>query len=579
MKLKRLSIHKFKNFHLFGVDFSNDNLSVIIGNNGSGKSNILEAISNIFDSLNRPPYFSQVDPFVYSIKYEKNGEDQHILCNESDCARLASGIGAITDAILPSNIIAIYSGENSRILDKYFRPHSLHYFKNLRMGRVANRKNIYLDSSFFIISILLLEIYSKHLKENKTFLREKLNLEQIQDVLITISPTNRAKWKVKNQLTSFFDAIIDPHRGKNISIKFSLLKKYMLSVADEKTAFMLFSGCLRGKYPLWNDISFTFKNTNKRILSSADFSEGELKLALIRAAMEFVSDENSVVLLDEPDSHIHEARKRELIDLLRIYAAAGRSIVMTTHSAMIADLLEPQNIIMLDRDEQGNVKVEDKTKQELRNKLLSGSWNLMQQQFFANSTKPLLLAEGLSDVKYIKKAMELLDKDLYQQIDVLPFNGTGNASDFINNLIPLINPSKTVIALFDRDPAGAKGLATCIGKDSKSFSANYGENVKTYKRDNIYFCMLPVPSSQNGKNGFLIEDYFHNSIKKSILKEQFKKYDGSLKTVPSGLENIVKSGIEECFDKTPEKLIFDNFATLIDKIKNILNGSESVETI
>ena len=175
--------------------------------------------------------------------------------------------------------------------------------------------------------------------------------------------------------------------------------------------------------------------------------------------------------------------------------------------------------------------------------------------------------------------MEILDKDLYQQIDVLPFNGTGNAADFINNLIPLINSSKPVIVLFDRDPAGARGLASCIGKDPNSFSANYGENVRTYKKNNIYFCMLPVPSSQNGKNGFLIEDYFHNSIKKYILKEEFKKCDGSLKTIPSGLEKIVKSKIEECFDKTPKNLNFDNFATLIDKIKKIIDGQGNFQDV
>ena len=49
MKLKKLHIENYKNLKHFDLDFENDNgLSIIVGNNGSGKSNILEAISGIF---------------------------------------------------------------------------------------------------------------------------------------------------------------------------------------------------------------------------------------------------------------------------------------------------------------------------------------------------------------------------------------------------------------------------------------------------------------------------------------------------------------------------------------------------
>lgn len=49
MKLKKLQIKKYKNLIDFTVDFeSGKGLSILIGNNGSGKSNVLEAISGIF---------------------------------------------------------------------------------------------------------------------------------------------------------------------------------------------------------------------------------------------------------------------------------------------------------------------------------------------------------------------------------------------------------------------------------------------------------------------------------------------------------------------------------------------------
>ena len=565
MKLKKLHIDHFRHIRDVDIDFEQcNNFAVLIGNNGSGKSSIIELIAQLISQViyNNPIHLQA------SLEYEIDNKSYNINKNYK---RTQPKIE------LPQRLVAVYSGEDQKLWELTFKTPYKTRYDNIRHDGIKTPKIYYYDRRYWEIALLTLAI--SDLPDNQTFLSNIIGISSIKAVKISFNNQLRKKWKTSpnNEILQFYDCL-----NKNNEAEVVLTLDELKNVAGyEQDFFDNLANCIViDQENLINAITITYKATSgEEILNTSFLSEGEKKLILFRAILEFATQEDTLILLDEPDAHIHESRKVDLLNLLQEYTSAGRAIVMTTHSAKIADQLPINNIVMLDLDDKGNVKVEDKTKQELRNKLLSGSWNLMQQHFFANSTKPLLLVEGLSDVKYIKKAMKLLDNELYQRMDILPFNGTGNASDFINNLIPLINPSKTVIALFDRDPAGAKGLAACIGKDLKSFSANYGENVKTYKKNNIYFCMLPVPSSQNGKNGFLIEDYFHNSIKRSILKKQFKKYDGSLKTVPSGLENIVKSGIEDCFDKTPEKLIFDNFATLIDKIKNILNGGESVETI
>ena len=52
MKLKTLTIKKYKNLIDFSVDFQPGNgLTMLVGNNGSGKSNVLEVISGIFHDL------------------------------------------------------------------------------------------------------------------------------------------------------------------------------------------------------------------------------------------------------------------------------------------------------------------------------------------------------------------------------------------------------------------------------------------------------------------------------------------------------------------------------------------------
>ena len=68
MQLVSLWVKDFKNLKDFTINFENqENLSIIIGNNGSGKSNILEAISAIFAEL----YGSASHIDNYNLKYNQ----------------------------------------------------------------------------------------------------------------------------------------------------------------------------------------------------------------------------------------------------------------------------------------------------------------------------------------------------------------------------------------------------------------------------------------------------------------------------------------------------------------------------
>ena len=77
MKLINLKIRGFKNLSgpdgWFEIDFENKNgLTVLVGDNGSGKSNVLEAISAIFG------YFRNLKRkigFEFKIKFILNGDE------------------------------------------------------------------------------------------------------------------------------------------------------------------------------------------------------------------------------------------------------------------------------------------------------------------------------------------------------------------------------------------------------------------------------------------------------------------------------------------------------------------------
>lgn len=79
MRLKNLYIKEFKNLKDFYIDFfGKDMTTVLIGRNGTGKSNLIESLVIIFRDLdlhNNPS-------FSYQLAYECNNYDVEIRANE-----------------------------------------------------------------------------------------------------------------------------------------------------------------------------------------------------------------------------------------------------------------------------------------------------------------------------------------------------------------------------------------------------------------------------------------------------------------------------------------------------------------
>lgn len=86
MRIKRISIRKYKNLLNFECEFSASNISAFIGSNGSGKSNLLEVITKAFS--NAKNYAAgkdlplSLDPTLDCIiEYELHGTDYALQYN------------------------------------------------------------------------------------------------------------------------------------------------------------------------------------------------------------------------------------------------------------------------------------------------------------------------------------------------------------------------------------------------------------------------------------------------------------------------------------------------------------------
>lgn len=162
MKIKSLWISKYKNVENIELKFDTDLISLMVGQNGFGKSNLLEALSLIFRDLDLMDTLSDYEDwpydtrhFEYKIKYQCKGLDIQINSLKSEFHVYAKKIGDKHEfedinftefrknkqtIYLPDYVVGYYSGENKRIRET-IKPYEEIIVKDLK-----NNKG--LDSGF-----------------------------------------------------------------------------------------------------------------------------------------------------------------------------------------------------------------------------------------------------------------------------------------------------------------------------------------------------------------------------------------------------------------------------------------------
>lgn len=510
MKLKSLWLKDYKNLKDFQLDFEKGNhLSILIRNNGSGKSNVLEAISGIFAEWYGSP--ANIFNTDYKIEYEHN--NKKIVLQTTDKKKVYYVDDVLykdSNPSLPSNVVALYSGEDLRLFENFYFPKYDSYLKDVyRKGFVGKMGMYYVNKYLWNIALLTLITFSERLPDVQSFLAAELGIfddSYIKHVRITFNFKDYNK--NTNTLLKNFINTINPNqdKGKEYTIQEWRTTISSLVVNSEAEPIETFNYLMQAFMPktfkIIEKIQILFSNG----ITLESLSEGEKKLILIKAVLEFVADENALLLLDEPDANIHESRKSKLYKLLK--DTPNRDIVMTSHSPILAKIADKSELKYLESKE-GKVYQVSTDKLNLVRKLSADEWNIMEAGGFLNSEKTLVLFEGKSDVDFVKRAIELLKEDepKYDKIDVdfLSFNGTGNAETFLKN-IRTITETKEIIFFFDRDDGGKDGMSH-ISEKSKDDESIVHYNDYINEEKNIKASFLPYPSWSTSGD-FMIEDYF-----------------------------------------------------------------------
>ena len=560
MHIQSLYIKDFKNIkkQTFDLSFHNG-LTLLIGNNGCGKSNILECISSIFRNL-----YQQNKEFETEFTINYKMYDGSIANIEYKDEKLSQ---PITTQSLPKRIIAIYSGEEQRMWEKYYLPSYSKYIKDInKQARTTSWPSmLYLNKYYW--DIALLSILCSDSDDNKAFVKEILGITTVENIQFSVNSSNYGNYK-DSPVLAFIDSLNQTANFSLDTFKVFIEKQYI-------NIDMLFMYLYLAFTPTGSKILESITIHFNGGLTTKDLSEGQKKLLLIKAALEYTGSENTLYLLDEPDAHIHVINKIKLLEVIQQYTN-NRHVILTTHSPSMAASVDIKHILSLGMDSNGYMVCADKDKCKLVADLTNNLWNLDQQNAFITSNKPItVLVEGQTDKTHIEEAYKRL-QSRYPDLDLDVFSM--NSSEHIREVLIGLSCSeikwnKKFIGIFDNDKAGTGDITNGFEKDDNNGKIKHVKYKDGIASTNFYAFLLPKTNGYNPKEPFTIENCYpsekYQEAVEQAVKQKHGYYSGlSIDKVADDIKNKSKTILAaNCasFDDGD----FNNFSAIFDLIDEI----------
>lgn len=394
MKLRRLRIEGFKNVHACDIDFTSSPLiNAVIGGNGSGKSNLIEAVLQILVGC----YFERAPRFKFRLEYEAQNRVIVLQREASRTSVMVDGTQLTLDRFakrlrevptqkfFPELTLVYYSGECQRVQRLVARYHR-HFQKLTRNPDTDSLRPLFVQSSNEQAQVILLALFAhKHQK-----LLDHLALNSIKDVRIVLrSPDgfdpDRYEPKLWNtvgaikRIVAALDATASSQSTRRISASveenprasesptkkpaFSEERTYRfeegpqsgiaklanrLEASGDNVYLALESLRTRG---IFRSITYQLQGRNTaKAFAFGQLSEGEKQLLAVVGAITLAHQNDNLVLLDEPDTHLNPHWSWDypgmLTEAFKPEQQTRSTVLMATHDpVMISGMVKEQVLL------------------------------------------------------------------------------------------------------------------------------------------------------------------------------------------------------------------------------------------
>jgi predicted ATPase len=418
MRLTEVTIDEFKNLRNLRVDFDEQSpYTVLVGENGAGKSNLIEALTLIFRNLD----LDTEAPFSYELKYQCRRHSVRVKAEKDQPAHFSVRTDGDDDyheigrkrfmevdqdgrpEYRPAFVFGYYSGPSDRLATLYEKHRERYYAWIIKSpdqrghSKITDpnalRRLFYAETLHgqFALLAFFMEPETGD-DDDRSFLREHLQIDGLDSVLFALKrpPWRRrggdirfwnAEGEVREFLSRLYEVALLPARmdrriavdlTKNPTVEClylflptpAALEKVYRQYQDQYAFFTALESTHLSK--LLAEVRTRVRMTpagGGSEVTYRDLSEGEQQLLLVLGLLKFTARDEALFLLDEPDTHLNPVWSTQYLDFLDrfIHLRERRDtchIIMSSHDPLVFAGLKRSQVRIFRRDFGGRAVAE-----------------------------------------------------------------------------------------------------------------------------------------------------------------------------------------------------------------------------
>lgn len=524
MRLRSVWISEYKNLRDFSIGFDGAGfIDIFVGKNGSGKSNFLEALIEIFNHILDFDPDAAGPGFDYAISFEIAGTETRIewrdgLLNINDDA----GRRTIGVTPLPDNVLIYYSGQNDNVTALVAR-YEDRYRRNLRRADATMLPRFVgigpACKKLLIVVLMLMPEASLA----RGYLCQKLGILNTSRVVRIVLKRpgfagtadfdpfedKQLFWGAAGVVRAFLDQLVASMAGaftpgtlydreKDRYVLECNLDEFREAYGDATSETIFRSFDALRILGMLEDISIRIALDGLEVSELNRFSDGQFQSVYVFAVSELFKQRNCLVLLDEPDAFLHPEWQFDFLDqvsAISAEAAKTNHILLSSHSASTV-AAQCDSRIRLFSSSAAGVTAEQPDKSAIVRSLSAGLITFSEteaalsiEQTLASNGGAVLFTEGISDALILRCAWDKLYPGSTRPFAIEQGYGASVLRNmFTNTHLYDEHPNRIFFALFDFDEAY---------KDWNQFGQVVQDDpaqglVKQWQGRNGYGVLLPV---------------------------------------------------------------------------------------
>lgn len=366
MKIKNLHIKEFKGLRDISINFEKNgkplDLVILAGSNGSGKTRILESIKECFEN-NIAIINLKISNELEMFFEEKEEECKNKIGNEKYFYKALNSFSFDDKQknVMDTSYLAIK--ENLPILPKIIYVPIEINFQKMKTASTT------LVQEYKFINI----VDTNLIKDIPSYIATKMISAMFKNKNETVRDVQK---KVFNEINEIFE---------NLSINVKVE-----DISQDGRNITLFTNSSGDEF----DIN--------------ELSSGEKQLFLRTLAIKMLNPENSIILIDEPELSLHPKWQQRIVD---VYRKIGKNnqIIIATHSPHILGSVRKENIMLLDKNDDGKIVV--RTGDELYDSYGQPTERILEDIMGLKTTRNQEIFDKLEKIR------EMVNEDKYETDD------------------------------------------------------------------------------------------------------------------------------------------------------------------